>query len=106
VNDATKNKKTKKKQRPHLRMYLYDLRKEKGISIYEITNRLFLSKPYYYQIEQGLKGHKMDVIFLNDLATLLDVTFDVICKGELEYQKERRELGIRYETRWVIDDEV
>lgn len=87
-------------------MYLYDLRKEKGISIYEITNRLFLSKPYYYQIEQGLKGHKMDVIFLNDLATLLDVTFDVICKGELEYQKERRELGIRYETRWVIDDEL
>lgn len=96
----------KEKQRPHLRMYLYELRKEAKLSIYEVTNTLGLSKPYYYQIEQGLKGHKMDVVFLNDLATILKADFKVLCRGELEYQKERRRLGIRKDSRWVIEDEV
>lgn len=99
-------KSKKEKQRPHLRMYLYELRKEAKLTIYEITNNLGLSKPYYYQIEQGLKGHKMDVVFLNDLATILKADFKVLCRGELEYQKERRSLGIRKDSRWVIEDEI
>lgn len=100
------SKNSKQKQRPHLRMYLYHLRKNAGLSIYEVTNTLLLSKPYYYQIEQGTKGHKMDVVFLNDLANALGTDFEILCNGELEYQKERRSLGIRREGRWVMDDEL
>jgi len=97
---------TKQKQRPHLRLYLYELRKDAGLSIYEVTNSLMLSKPYYYQIEQGIKGHKMDVVFLNDIANVLKADFETLCKGELEYQRERRALGIRKDSRWVINDEL
>lgn len=100
------NEKQHQKQRPHLRLYLYELRKEAGLSIYEVTNSLLLSKPYYYQIEQGTKGHKMDVIFLYDLANLFKADFDVLCKCELKYQMERRDLGIRNDRRWVIADEL
>lgn len=92
------------KQRPYLRMYLYNIRKEKGLSIYAVTNGLALSKPYYYQVEQGIKGHKMDVLFLNDLAVMLDVDFALLCRAELEYQKERRSLGIRKDKRLIIDE--
>lgn len=102
--NETKSK--KQKQRPHLRMYLYHLRKAAGLSIYEITNSLLLSKPYYYQIEQGRKGHKMDVVFLNDLAMILGADLMTLCNGELEYQKERRSLGLRKDNRWVMDDEL
>jgi len=100
------NETNKAKQRPHLRMYLYELRKNAKLSIYEVTNNMLLSKPYYYQIEQGIKGHRMDVVFLNDLANVLNTDFETLCKGELEYQKERRNLGIRRESRWVMDDEL
>ena len=48
----------------------------------------------------------MDVVFLNDLATVLKTDFETLGKGELEYQKERRSLGIRREGRWVMDDEI
>jgi len=99
-------RKPKQKQRPHLRLYLYELRKQAGLSIYEVTNNLLLSKPYYYQIEQGLKGHKMDVVFLHDLAIVLQSDFETLCTGELLYQKERRNLGIRHDTRWVFPDEL
>ena|GEM_PF-4527808 len=100
------NRIEEKKQRPYLRMYLYTLRTAVGLSIYAVTRNLFLSKPYYYQIEQGVKGHKMDVIFLFDLARVLKTDFETLCKKELEYQRERRALGIRKDRRWVMEDEV
>lgn len=99
-------KNAKQKQRPHLRLYLYKLRNKAGLSIYEVTNTLLLSKPYYYQIEQGLKGHRMDVIFLKDLAHVLKSDFKTLCEEELKYQKERRKLGLRHDARWVYDDEL
>lgn len=90
------------KQRPYMRMYLYNIRKEKGLSIYAVIEGLALSKPYYYQIEQGIKGHKMDVLFLNDLAVVLGVDFSFLSQAELEYQKKRRSLGIRKDKRLII----
>ncbi len=93
-----------KKQRPHLRLYLYHHRIKANLTIYRITERLALSKPYYYQIEQGTKGHKMDVVFLSDLASVLGVSFCKLCLEELEYQKERRQKGLRREGRIVLDE--
>lgn len=95
-----------KNPQPLLRMYLHDLRKKTNVSIHEVTNKLLLSKPYYYQIEQGKKGHRMDVVFLNDLASILKTDFKTLCDGELNYQLERRELGIRNDSRWVMHDEL
>lgn len=95
-------KTTKKRKRPLLRMYLYNLREKAGLSINEITTALALSKPYYYQIEDGRKGHRMGVAFLNELAVALKVDFETVCQGELDYQKERRSLGLRHEQRLVL----
>lgn len=100
------NESKKQKQRSHLRLYLFEFRKKAGLSIYEMTTKLLISKPYYYQIEQGIKGHRMDVILINDLANILKVDFQTLCQCELEYQLERRELGLRSEGRWVIDYEI
>ena len=48
----------------------------------------------------------MDVIFLNDLANLFKADFEFVCKCELAYQMERRNLGIRNDRRWVMTDEL
>ncbi len=90
------------KQKSHMRMYLYNIRKEKGLSIYAVIEGLALSKPYYYQIEQGIRGHKMDVLFLNDLAVIFGIDFAFLCQAELDYQKQRRNLGIRKDKRLII----
>lgn len=48
----------------------------------------------------------MDVILINDLSNILKVDFQMLCQCELEYQLERRALGLRNESRWVIDYEI
>ena len=92
------------KQRSHLRMYLYNLRKRLGLSIYQVTNKLILSNAYYYQIEQGTRGHKMDVVMLNDLATLFEVSLESLCREEFLYQLERRSKGLRCDRRWILTE--
>ena len=99
-------KTTQKSNRPHLRMYLYLMRQEAGLTFDEITKALTLSKPYYYQLEQGRKGHRMDVVFLSHIADTLQVDFETLCQAELNYQKERRARGIRREQRWIVPDEL
>lgn len=98
--------KAKTKTEIPLKVVSFEFRKKAGLSIYEMTTKLLISKPYYYQIEQGIKGHRMDVILINDLANILKVDFQTLCQCELEYQLERRELGLRSEGRWVIDYEI
>ncbi|MDR0979439.1 MAG: hypothetical protein LBL91_05950 [Lachnospiraceae bacterium] len=98
--------KPKTKKNTVFRYYLFHQRKKVlKLTINDICTRLEINESYYYDLEAGRSGHRMDILFMEDLANALETTLDFIISSEKAYQQERLKFGLRKRRRWSMFDE-
>lgn len=66
------------------------MRMKLKISSEEMSRRLDVSKSYYYSIETGGRGHKMNVVLLSKIINVLNVDAKEFIEAEVQYQDKRK----------------
>ncbi len=72
-----------------MRIWLRDLRKEKGLTMKTVANVIGISEGYYCSIENGDKQKRMDTSVILGLAKALKVEPAEILQNETRYMEER-----------------
>ena len=65
-----------------LREWLKKSRKDKGITMSDISEKLGISESYYCLIENGERQKSLDLAYASKLAELFNVSVDWIAKQE------------------------
>ena len=65
-----------------MRKYLVALRKEKGLTQKQLSEKLDISESYYNQIENGERQKNMDVSLLVKISSALDVPLTKLIEFE------------------------
>lgn len=67
-----------------MRDWLLTLRKEKGLTGKEMAQRMHISEPYYFLIEQGVRQKEMSIRTALLLAQSLEIPARVVIEKESE----------------------
>lgn len=65
-----------------MREYLVTLRKEKGLTQKQLSQKLGISESYYNQIENGERQKRMDITIIDRISLALDVPVSTLIKFE------------------------
>lgn len=65
-----------------MREYLVTLRKEKGLTQKQLSQKLGISESYYSQIENGERQKRMDITIIDRISLALDVPVSTLIKFE------------------------
>ena len=76
-----------------MRLWLRDLRKEKGLTMKAVAGSIGISEGYYCSIENGDKQKRMDTALILGLAKALEVEPVEILQNEARYMEEQEAAG-------------
>lgn len=65
-----------------MREYLKSLRKERGLSMQDVANKIGISRQYYHLIELGERQKKMDITLVKRIANVFGVPLETIIAYE------------------------
>jgi transcriptional regulator with XRE-family HTH domain len=72
----------------HRRYWLMDIRRNKELSVQEVSLKSNISKQYYSMIENGLRGQRISFLAGARVARALGLTLDEFYDLEQKYQSE------------------
>lgn len=93
------SKDTRHEKPSYPRVYLMLARDSLNISAEELSRRIDVSKGYYYNLENGHRGHKMTVVTFARIIECLGLDARNAIEEEVKYQKERDLLLSKKEKR-------
>lgn len=67
-----------------MREWLYNLRTQKGLSCKQMAERMHITEPYFWNIEQGNKQKKMDIPTAQAIARALEMPLVTIIEMEVD----------------------
>jgi transcriptional regulator with XRE-family HTH domain len=65
-----------------VRDYLKAMRKDRGLSLQDMADKIGISRQYYQLIENGERQKKMDITLVKRIATVLGVSLETIIEQE------------------------
>jgi transcriptional regulator with XRE-family HTH domain len=65
-----------------VRDYLKVMRKDRGLSLQDMADKIGISRQYYQLIENGERQKKMDITLVKRIATVLGVSLETIIEQE------------------------
>lgn len=65
-----------------MRDYLKAMRKDRGLSLQDMADKIGISRQYYQLIENGERQKKMDITLVKRIATVLGVSLETIIEQE------------------------
>jgi transcriptional regulator with XRE-family HTH domain len=71
------------------RKYLYNFRKKNRYTMFQVSEMIDMSKPYYERIEKGIKGQRLSLKTAYKLATLLQIDLNKFYDLEEQYQQDQ-----------------
>ena len=71
-----------------MRLYLSNLRNEKGYSQRRVAREAHLSYSHYSRLESGDRGGKVTLVVMGRIANVLNVSLDVLYKYEEAYLED------------------
>ncbi len=69
-----------------MRLYLSNIRQNKGLSQRKVAREAGISFQHYSMIESGERGGKVSFLIVGRIAKALDISLDDFYKLECEYQ--------------------
>lgn len=70
-----------------MRDWLKSLRKEKGLSIKEVSGKLGISESYYSLIEDGSRQKNMDITLASGLASIFQIPISEVVAKESSHKQ-------------------
>ncbi len=67
-----------------MREWMWQARKNRNLTIKEVSEKLGISESYYSMIERGERQRALDVSFAYKLANIFDLSLDNIVKMECD----------------------